>query len=147
MRSRYRNIKYIEWRSPEELHADAIEWLSDLEFIKVEQSFLEELIEENTLNLISGDTFSKSREIVNKLSKSIKKVDLLHNKVQDHSNGLEILVDEIKQEKKEEKFKQEHHLLNAEISLFMGEFRDIKNEIFELIKKIMKQNKQKRLLK
>lgn len=147
MKSKHRNIKYIEWRSPEELHEDTIEWLSDLNFVKVEQSFLEELIKENTINLISGDTFTKSKEIVNKLSENIKKVEELHDKVQAHSNGLEILVDEVKQEKKEERFKQEHHLLNAEISLFMIDFRDIKNEIFELIKNIMKQNKQKRLLK
>lgn len=147
MKSKHRNIKYIEWRSPEELHEDTIEWLSDLDFVKVEQSFLEELIKENTINLISGDTFTKSKEIVNKLSKNIKKVEELHDKVQAHSNGLEILVDEVKEEKKEERFKQEHHLLNAKISLFMIDFRDIKNEIFELIKNIMKQNKQKRLLK
>lgn len=147
MKSKHRNIKYIEWRSPEELHEDTIEWLSDLNFVKVEQSFLEELIKENTINLISGDTFTKSKEIVNKLSENIKKVEELHDKVQAHSNGLEILVDEVKEEKKEERFKQEHHLLNAEISLFMIDFRDIKNEIFELIKNIMKQNKQKRLLK
>ena len=147
MKSKHRNIKYIEWRSPEELHEDTIEWLSDLDFVKVEQSFLEELIKENTINLISGDTFTKSKKIVNKLSENIKKVEELHDKVQAHSNGLEILVDEVKQEKKEERFKQEHHLLSAEISLFMIDFRDIKNEIFELIKNIMKQNKQKRLLK
>lgn len=147
MKSKFRNIKYVEWRNPEELHADTIEWLSDLEFVKVEQSFLEELIKENTLNLISGDTYAKSKEIVEKLSKSVKNVEVLYNKVLAHSNGLQILIDEIKQEKREEKFKQEHYLLHAEIAVFMGDFKDVKNEIFELIKKIMRQNKQKRLLK
>ncbi len=147
MKSKYNQVNYVEWRSTGEMHSNTVEWLSDLDFVKVEQGFLEELIKENTLNLISGDAFAKIKATVIKLSKSIEKANALASRVQIHSNELEILVDEVKQEKKEQLFKQEHNLLNAEIFIFLNKYKDIKNEIFELIKNIMKINKQKRLLK
>lgn len=147
MKSKYKQVNYVEWRSTEEMHDNTIEWLSDLEFVKVEQGFLEELIKENTLYLISGDTFTKSKAVVTKLSGSIKKVNALHKRVLKHSNELEVLLDDVKETKKEQLFKTEHDLLNAEIFIFLNNYRNIKNEIFELIKNIMKINKQKRLLK
>ncbi len=146
MKTQKPNVKYIEWRSPEELHEASLNWLSELKFIKDEQHFLDELIENYTLQLISKKIFDSSKKVVNDLDNKRKNIDPLLKRIINHCNALTILVDGEDQPAEEKQYKEDHRLLLIEVSDYLNNYKDIKREIFELIKTIMKQSKQKRLL-
>ncbi len=146
MKPKKPNVKYVEWRSPEELHEASLNWISELKFIKDEQHFLDELIKNNTLQLISGKTFEKSKKIINDLSKKRKVIEPLLKRIINHYNELTILVDGIDQPVEEKKYKEDHRELLVDVSEYLNDYKDIKRSIFDLIKVIMKQSKQKRLL-
>ena len=146
MKTNNPTVKYVEWRNPAQMHNKTLQWISELEFAKTEQHFLEELIEENTLNLISGNSFTKSKELVTHLSTTEKKVDLLLPKIQHHNNELEILVKEEEPKNEKDHVKETHYNLESAVVSFLTDFRELKSDIFDLIKHIIKMNKQKRLL-
>lgn len=146
MKAKQPNVKYIEWRSPEELHETSLQWISELKFIKDEQHFLDELIENYTMQLISGKNFETSSVIVNELSLIRKNIDLLLKRLIAHHNELSIVMDDIDQPKEEKEFKEEHRVLLVEVNTYFNSYKEIKRKIFDLIKSIMKQSKQKRLL-
>jgi hypothetical protein len=138
--------KFVEWSNPEELHQESLNWMLELEFIKDEQRFLNELIKNHTLQLISGEMYQSSLAVVNELSKEEKEVISLLKKIKRHTNKLEILVDGIDQLNEEKKYKEDHYMWKIETSTFLDNYKDTKKKIFSLIKQIMKQEKQKRLL-
>ena len=139
--------KYVQWSSPEELHLACVAWGSELEFIKDEQQFLDELIHSYTLSLISKETYNKALVLITELSNEEIAINDLLTRVKDHANNLEILVDGIDQIPEEKQYKETHYQLKIEIEKYEDEFRKTKARIFELIKIIMKQQKQNRLLK
>lgn len=146
MKTKQPNPKYIEWRSPEELHETSLYWISELKFIKDEQHFLEELIENHTLQLLSKVIFNKSKLVVKALSISKKNIEPLLKKIINHHNELTILLDGIDQPIEEKKYKEEHRKLMVAVNDFLKEYREVKRNTFDLIKTIIKQSKQKRLL-
>jgi len=146
MKATYTNIKYVEWLSAEIMHKNSIEWLSDLEFMKDEQLFFDDLIKSYTLQLIDSKHFKESKRIIDTLSKLQTKTDLLIESVKTHKNDLKIMVDGIDQPKEEEGYKNEHRGLIVEINNFIKDYRILKTELFSLIKNIKKAEKQKRLI-
>ncbi|MFD2564336.1 hypothetical protein [Aquimarina rubra] len=146
MKSKQPNIKYIEWKSAEELHEASLNWISELKFIKDEQHFLDELIENYTVQLISEKTFEKSSEIINELNQNRKDINPLLKKVIGHCNQLTILVDGIDQPQEEKQYKEDHGKLMVEVSIYFDSYKQTKRRIFDLIKAIIKKGKQKRLL-
>lgn len=146
MKTAYTNAKYVEWLSAEIMHKNSIEWLSDLEFMKDEQLFFDDLIKSYTLQLIDSKHFKKSKTIIDTLSKLQKKTTLLIKYVKTHKNDLNIMVDGIDQPKEEEGYKNKHRDLIVKIKGFTKEYRALKTELFSLIKNIKKEEKQKRLI-
>lgn len=137
--------KFVEWSSPDELHAESLLWRSELEFSRDEQQFLNTLVKNHTLDLISGNTFAKSRKVINDLAKEEKDVSALLERIAKHTNGLEILVDGVNQIKEEAAYKQDHYNLKIEVSRYYENYKKTKRAIFDLIKQIIKQKKQKQI--
>ena len=140
------NIKYIEWRSTEDLHEDIMNCISELRFIRDEQQFLEDLIKNYTLELIGGDIYEKSKDVIGKLSTNRKALTPLQRKLIAHSNNLEILLDENDIPCEIEDYKEDHYQLMFEVVAYYSKFKKVKRGIFMLIKQIMKEGKRKRLL-
>ena len=141
------NIKYIEWRSTEDLHEDIHNSISELRFIKDEQMFLEDLIKGHTLQLISGTNYEESKEVILMLSKHSKKLQPLLTRLKKHSNNLQVLLDEEDVPNEMEDYKEVHYKLMFDVINYYSKFKKIKQKIFLLIKKLMKQDRQKLLLK
>ncbi|ALM06905.1 hypothetical protein SB49_03120 [Sediminicola sp. YIK13] len=146
MNTKERKINYVEWLSPEEMHDMSIQWFSELMFIKDEQLFLNNLIKSYTIQLTDKGVFEKSRELVAELLKAEKEVVSLLKKVQLHSNQLEIMVDDVDQLKMEKAYKATHNDLLLEVNAYGNSYRNIKERMFKLVSKVMKLDKQKRLL-
>ena len=60
-----------------------------------------------------------------------------------HERALEILEDDIDQIKEEEAYRKDHLRLIIDVSNFQKRHRDLKKQVFKLIKGIIKEGKQK----
>lgn len=140
------NIKYIESKSADELHVESLNWISELRFIKDEQRFLDDLLKTYTLQLLENEQFPESKKIIGRLSKIEKDGEKLLKKIINHENELLILVDGIDQLKEEKHYRFLHSTHLLQVTNYFNDYKDIKKDIFEVVKSIMKQEKQKRLL-
>ena len=146
MKTKETKAKYQEWLSPEIIHKGSLNWLSELKFIKDEQLFFDDLIKSYTLQLIESKHYKKSKDIIDKLNELKKDTKTIIGIVQAHEHDLKILVDGIDQLKEEEAYRKEHLRLIIDVSNFLEKYRGIKKQVFKLIKGIIKEGKQKRLL-
>ena len=146
MKTIHTKAKHTEWLSAEDMHDASRLWLSELQFFKEEQLFLEDLIKSYTLDIIDNNHFEKSKKIVDKLSISVKNTQVLLNAVNTHEKGLSIMVDGIDQIEEEIEYRREHRNLIELIGEFKKRYQSIKKRLFNLIKVVMKEGKQKRLI-
>ena len=140
------HIKYIEWRSIEELHEDILNCISELRFTKDEQQFLEDLILNHTMGLLAGKSYELSRSVITRLTKSRKRLGPLLKKLMSHNNDLQSLLDEINNVEEMEAFKIFHNQLMVEFIGYNAQFKKVKKQIFKLIKQILKERKHLKLL-
>jgi hypothetical protein len=146
MESNKTKAKYQEWLSPEIIHKATLNWLSELNFIKDENLFFDDLIKSYTLQLIEAKHFNEGKVITDELKEIKKETNRILEVVTMHEKALQILVDGIDQIKEEEAYRKEHLRLIIDVSNFQKKHREIKKRIFKLIKNILKEGKQKRLL-
>jgi len=88
----------------------------------------------------------KSKDIIDKLNELKKDTKTIIGIVQAHEHDLKILVDGVDQLTEEEAYRKEHLRLIIDVSNFLEKYRGIKKQVFKLIKGIIKEGKQKRLL-
>ncbi|GGZ87083.1 hypothetical protein [Algibacter mikhailovii] len=146
MKTKIKTPKYVAWLSPESMHNTSKKWLSELEFAKDEQLFFADLVKSYTLQLIDSKHFNESKIIVNELSKFKKETNAFIDTVKKHEKGLNIMVDGINQITLENAYKDEHGKLIIKISDFLTRYRIFKSQLFALVKGVLKEYKQKRLL-
>tara|TARA_R110001606_G_scaffold398846_1_gene579218 strand:- start:790 stop:1230 length:441 start_codon:yes stop_codon:yes gene_type:complete len=135
------SIKFIKWLSAEDMHNNSKEWLSELEFIKTEHLFLENIINSFALQLIDKIYFSDSKKIIEAINSSIRENEKLIKVIRKHENDLKIMIDEINQPKDEEEYKNEHRNITVIIHKFLKEYKLLKKDLFDMIKKTQKQKR------
>ncbi|WP_339754399.1 hypothetical protein [uncultured Winogradskyella sp.] len=140
------HARYVEWLSVEEMHKGSKEWLSQLEFVKDEHLFFEDLIKSYTLQLIKPEKFAHNKEIIDAINRSQKRNNFLIEAVKVHKNELQIMVDGIDQPKEEEAYKKEHKGLIIKINEFLKHYRSLKIQLFDIVKRIKKEEKIKLLI-
>ena len=138
--------RLVEWLSAEDMHMASKKWLSELQFISDEQLFFDDLIKSFTLQLIDPKYFTKSKKVISEISKMQKKNDTLIETIKIHENELEIMVDGVDQIKDEINYKNKHRELIQLINEYLKDYQLIKKQLFKIVKIVMKQEKQKRLL-
>lgn len=138
--------RYIEWISPEEMHSATLAWLSELKFIKDEQRFLNSLVKSHTEQLIDHKIYDRSKQLVGNILDAEKELVGLLKKVQVHENQLEIMVDDVDQPRMEKAYKETHLELMQVMQRYLEDYRKLKTELFKLLSRVFKQEKQKRLL-
>lgn len=146
MKAKHKKPKYVAWLSTETMHNASRKWLSELEFIKDEQLFFDDLIKSYTIQLIDSKHFTNSKNIITQLEKLQKETDELLETIKKHQRELTIMVDGINQIELENAYRDEHGKLIITVSNFMNNYRAIKSQLFTLVKSIIKEGKQKRLL-
>jgi hypothetical protein len=141
-----RKHRYIEWLSAEEMHETSLRWMSELNFVRDEQTFLNNLVKTYTLQLTDKAIFEESKVVVDTILHTEKNAVVLMKKIQAHINLLDIMVDDIDQLKMEKAYIETHKELTTVFFLYMTEYRKAKKRLFVLVSGIMKKQKQKRLL-
>ncbi|MBO6607507.1 hypothetical protein [Psychroserpens sp.] len=142
----YKNAKYIEWLSADELHAASQEWLSELKFALDEHRFFDDLITEYTRLLIKEEQFPSSKILIEELDASKKQNILLIEAVQTHENELKIMLDGIDELKKEDAYTKDHYELSLLIREFLSAFKSLKQNTFSVIIELKKQDKHNRFI-
>lgn len=133
--------KYIEWISAEDMHTNSLLWLSQLRFIEDEHHFFEHLISSFSRELQELDIFSSDKEIIDVLNRSYRNTVQLIEVVIKHEKELTIMIDEIDQQEDEKKYKEIHRKLSVDIDAFSQEYRELKTQLFNIIKGIKKEEK------
>ncbi|WP_338733447.1 hypothetical protein [Mangrovimonas cancribranchiae] len=146
MNATYTQAKYVEWLSPEEIHKNTNDWLSELQFVQEEQQFFKNLIKDYTLQLTASKYFDESKAIVTKLDAMCDETTNLIKLVQTHSNKLEIVVDKVDQLKEEENYKDEHRQLILKVHDFLKKNKALKSHLFNVVKRVIKEQNQKKLI-
>ncbi|MGB8705130.1 MAG: hypothetical protein WCD31_08880 [Gillisia sp.] len=132
-------------KGPEELHQETIDCLSDLYFMVDENEFFSDLIKEHTLELLSGKMYEESKKVIDELLIEKEKLHLFLHEVEEHRNHLQIL-NSTKDISENNTYKNKHAELMLQAVAFKAGFKNLKKEIFNLIKKSMNASRQKRLL-
>ncbi|MGB5666700.1 MAG: hypothetical protein WBM53_07620 [Maribacter sp.] len=146
MKTKTQKHRYIKWKSPEEMHDTTIHWISELKFVKDEQRFLNDLVRSYTLSITSLGIFEESRKLVTAISNSELEVKQFLKRVQIHENQLSIMLDDVDQPKMEKAYTETHRDLLTEIDACLVNYRKLKGSLFKMISKVIKKEKQKRLL-
>ena len=136
----------IEFLSAEEMHKASLGWLRELEFIKDEHLFFEDMITSFTLQLIQNKGFEQNVEIIDVINASQKRNNSLIKIIKKHDKNLRLLVDGIDQIKEETVYKQEHRNLIEVINEHLKEYKSLKTQLFAIIKGVIKKEKQKKLM-
>ena len=144
-----KNITYQKVRgsTPSELHAECLEWISQLKFSKDEQRFLNELIRDYTLPLIADGLFNTSVDLVRELSSEEKELRSLLQRVKAHINNVEVMLNQNLDEREEKAFVETHYYLKLGVYRYARNYRRTKAALFGSIKQLMKSDKKTRLLK
>lgn len=127
------------------LHSKAQQWISEIEFIKIEQNFLKELLSEHIIGLCETHNYDKAKMFLNGIEHEAKLGNKLIESIKEHKINLALLLENI-QLKNETKFRDNHKLLKVEVKNYIENFKYIKEQVFELVLLIMKNEKERKLL-
>jgi hypothetical protein len=125
--------KYLHKADLNELHADTIEWLSDLEFCKTELSFLFKLLDKYFLR-VRGDEKLNELFILESRVKSFRTEILkdLFEEINNHEKHLASL-DENMFTNDEQSIRDEHEKYTLSIKAFMGSVKKVKKYLFDFV--------------
>lgn len=141
------HTNYLEWKDAEESHAQCLNWISEISFIKDEHKFFEDILKEYTLPVLESNLLEKARALVLQLTQMEQQENILSQRLTAHRNDLKILVDDIDQIKEENRFRDEHLKLEEDILNFKERNRLLKKEMFETISSALKKSKKNRFLR
>ncbi|MBI9042322.1 hypothetical protein [Lutibacter sp.] len=129
----------------EVLHAKTNKWISEIEFINIEQDFLKEMMSEHIISLCEMENFKTAKLFLNGIEHENKLGAKLLLDIQDHKMNLALLMENIYL-KKEDDFRKKQQELKLEVNNYIQNFRYIKEEVFKLVLHIMKKEKSQKLL-
>lgn len=141
-----KNYIMQEWKSGQEMHEEAVLWISSLEFITSEHHFFQDLLNAYFLQISNKDHYKEGKDLVTELGKNKDKNEVLLKEVSTHNNSLIVLLDGKNEFEKEDRVKMEHRSLEAKMQQHEIGFRRLKGHIFDLVGAIIKEIKKDHLL-
>lgn len=131
--------------SVERLHNKVQQWISEIEFVKIEQNFLKELLTEHIIGLCKTHNYDNAKLLLNGIEHEAKLGNKLIASIKEHKINLALLLENILL-KNENKFRDHHKLLKMEVKNYIENFKYIKEQVFVLVLLIMKNEKESKLL-
>ena len=131
--------------SIEYLHNKTKHWISEIEFIKIEQDFLKELLVEHVMGLCTSNNYKNAKLYLKGIYHEKILGEKLIASIKEHQINLALLLENIYL-KKEDSFRKDHEHLKIELLNYIDNFKYIKEQVFELVLNIMNKEKQKKLL-
>lgn len=120
-------------------------WVSEIDFINVEQDFLKELLSEHIVSLCKTHNFQKAKLLLNSINQEKEIGNELLATIKDHNVNLSLLIENIYL-KREDNFRKKHENLKIEVINYIDNFKYLKKQIFDLVLLIMKNEKQQKFI-
>jgi len=130
----------------EHLQYKSQKWLTKINFTNTEQQFFEELLTEHIIGLCKNNDFKNAKLLLRGIDYEKKLSAKLIASINEHKINLALLIENIYL-KKESVFRTNHEFLKLEVTKYIQNFKCIKKQVFALVLKIMKREKQKKLVK
>jgi hypothetical protein len=124
------NYKYVLEGSIEDLHKESKEWISELEFWKVEFSFFEKLIDEMNL-LRRGQSKEDLQQIYNNGKNLLSEISDILDNIRDHQKYLALLLEK-KDSFNDQKYREDHHRFHSLLSDQYENFKDYKRRFYNI---------------
>ena len=124
------------------LHCKTQVWISEIDFIRVEQDFLKELLSEHIISLCDIKNFPKGKLLLNGIKHEIEIGENLIESIKEHKVNLALLLENIYL-KREKLFRETNDFLSCDVKKYIDNFRNIKEQVFELVLYILKKKKKK----
>ncbi len=135
----------IIYNSFEYLHKKTQNWLLEISFIKTELNFLKELISEHVIAICKSNNFKDAKMFLTGIEHEILLNSKLLKSIKKHAINLALLTEGVYLSRQQE-IRKNHTLLKVEVDNYTENLKYIKKQTFELILKVMKKNKSKKLL-
>jgi len=126
-------------------HEQNIIGTNELEFVKDEHVFLEHLLSAHFLDLSSEKLFEPTKKLIQKLNDVEKMRNELDDEVQTHDKHIATLLESLQISDKKN-IEKEHQRIQKDFETFHLKFKFVKKKIYNMIKEIMKEHKQKLLI-
>ena len=123
-----------------------LEWINELEFIQDERIFLEHLLGSHFLDLSTPKLYEPTKKLIKELKKIENRGNELLVTIKIHKKRIATWIESVQFTEKL-KFKNEHNKIKKEFKNYVINFKKVKKNIFDMIKEIMKKDKQKFLIK
>jgi hypothetical protein len=133
-------------KSIEELHHDSRNWLSEIEFINYEMTFLNKLLSSNYIDLLDSGYDKHIKELVNKIVIEKKSGNALSKLILEHEKVLSDLI-QTNSVTSNKNYLETHKKFEIEIIIFLGRYKELKMEIFKIIERTMRKKGQKKFPK
>ncbi|WP_109299396.1 hypothetical protein [Aquimarina sp. AU474] len=125
-----------------EMHFDALEWKSTLQFIEEEMLFINQLLHSYVFEPTTPNLFERLQEFKLEIKNIEKQKEKLHEEIQKHENQLSGVF-ECDTISCDHYYYKEHEILKKHFSNFYKRFRMLKSEVFGYTGGILKNNKMK----
>ncbi len=123
---------------------EILKWINELEFLQYERTFIEHLLGSHFLAISTPKLYEPTKELIKELKKVENKGDELFVTVRIHKKRIASLIESRELMKEIE---IEHNKIIIEFGNYVISFKEVKKNIFDMIKKIMKKDKQKFIIK
>ena len=130
----------------EEIHHDSRNWLSEIEFINYEMKFLNKLLSSNYIDLLEIGLDSKIKDLVKKISIEKKSGNALSKLIVEHEKILSELI-QTNSVLSNANYLETHEKLEIELNIYLGRYKALKKEIFNIVERTMKKKSQKKFPK
>jgi len=145
MKTKIKKDWYGRLKSAEELHNDSKLWISEIDFIKDEIRFLNNLLSSNYIQLLDSGFNKKTTTLVKGISDTKITANTFCKLIKDHKNKLSILI-ESKSVTSNIHYFETHKKLEIEINNFLLKYRKTKKQIFKILDAIMTKKGIKKLI-
>ena len=123
---------------------EILKWINEFEFLQYERTFIEHLLGSHFLAISTPKLYEPTKELIKELKKVENKGDELFVTVRIHKKRIASLIESRELMKEIE---IEHNKIIIEFGNYVISFKEVKKNIFDMIKKIMKKDKQKFIIK
>lgn len=133
-------------KTTEELHEDAKNWLSEIQFVKDEIRFLNHLLASNYINFLDKGLASKIKEFTTGIRNEDEVASLIIKSVSEHEKSLGKLI-KTKSVTSNTHFLQQHKEIDKLVTKFYKKYKMLKKKIFNTVEDVMRKKGMKRISK
>lgn len=138
-------FKYLEWNDAQLIHEVTLQWKSQIEFTRVEQGFLAELLAEHTLMLLDDNAYEHAKHLVVTLNSLEQEIAKIQDRISTHLNDIKVLTDGKDDFQTERTFQDAHLLLEMKIESYLEKYNLLKKEVFTTMKSVFAKSKHKQI--